>query len=70
MVNRPRNTRSVNIAVGGFTGFMLWLLTVCTSLFVMMLIQAIALRFTVTWGIDIMSWYREVLNNLAGAVGA
>lgn len=40
-----------------------------TALFVIMLLQAVALRFTVTWGIDVLSWYREVLNNLAGAVG-
>lgn len=39
-------------------------------LFVIMLVQAIALRFTFTWGIELWSWYREVLNNLAGAVGA
>lgn len=39
-------------------------------LFVIMLLQAVALRFSITWGIDILSWYREVLNNLAGAVGA
>lgn len=46
------------------------ILAYLAGFFLIMLVQALALRFTVTWGIDAASWYRQVLNNLAGAVGA
>lgn len=53
-----------------FGGCVLFVLVWCTTLFVALLISAIAFRFMFTWSIDVMSWWREVLNNLAGAVGA
>lgn len=47
-------------------GVLLWL----AGLFIILLINALLFRFAVTWAIDIGMWYREFLNNLAGAVGA
>ena len=51
-------------------GWLLMLVVWCAGLFTIMLINALLFRFVATWSIDIFSWYREVLNNLAGAVGA
>lgn len=53
-----------------FMGVTVFALFWLASLFVFLLIQALLFRFAITWGIDILSWWREVLNNLAGAVGA
>jgi hypothetical protein len=46
---------------GGLVGLILWL----TGLFVIISLQALAFRFGVTWGIDILSWWRGVLNHVA-----
>lgn len=51
-------------------GAAIWVVTFFTTLFVMLLIQALAFRWSTTMFIDILSWWREVLNHLAGAVGA
>lgn len=70
MVTRPRiNHRNYTFKLSAVS-FLLWLVLTCAFVFTAMLIQAIAFRWSVSLTIEIWEWYRQVLNNLAGAVGA
>jgi hypothetical protein len=40
----------------------------CALMFLYMLIQALAFRWSVSLTIEVLEWWRQVLNNLAGAI--
>lgn len=57
----PNPFRKLSVLGASVALLLLW----PVAMFIGLSIAALVFRFTFTWGIDIISWMREVMNNLA-----